>query len=64
MKHDANNLSKALKFAKTCHEKYLNDEFVDDEPSKSSFAKVEEKGNATPLKLERQCLSSLLMYEK
>ena len=37
MKHDHNNLSKALKFAKRCHEKYLNDEFVDEEPSKKRF---------------------------
>ena len=37
MKHDDNNLSKALKFAKRCHEKYLNDEFVDEEPSKKRF---------------------------
>ena len=39
MKHDDNNLSKALKFAKRCHEKYLNDEFVDEEPSKNRFRK-------------------------
>ena len=32
-KHDDNNLSKALKFTKRCHEKYLNDKFVDEEPS-------------------------------
>ena len=32
-KHDDNNLNKALKFAKRCHEKYLNDEFADEEPS-------------------------------
>ena len=31
MKHDNNNLSKALKFAKRCHEKYSNDEFFDEE---------------------------------
>ena len=37
MKLDDNNLSKALKFAKRCHEKYLNDEFVDEEPSKKGF---------------------------
>ena len=37
MKHADNNLSKALKFAKRCHEKYLNDEFVDEEPSKKIF---------------------------
>ena len=37
MKHDDDNLSKALKFAKRCHEKYLNDEFVDEEPSKKRF---------------------------
>ena len=37
VKHDDNNLSKALKFAKRCHEKYLNDEFVDEEPSKKRF---------------------------
>ena len=36
VKHD-NNLSKALKFAKSCHEKYLNDEFVDEEPFKKRF---------------------------
>ena len=34
MKHDDNNLSEALKFAKRYHEKYLNDELVDEEPSK------------------------------
>ena len=37
MKHDDNNLSKTLKFAKRYHEKYLNDEFVDEEPSKKRF---------------------------
>ena len=37
MKHDDNNLSKALKFAKRCHEKYSNHEFVDEEPSKKRF---------------------------
>ena len=37
MKHDDHNLSKALKFAKRCNEKYLNDEFVDKEPSKKRF---------------------------
>ena len=26
VKHDDNNISKVLKFAKICHEKYLNDE--------------------------------------
>ena len=36
-KHGDNNLSKALKFAKRSHEKYLNDEFVDEEPSKERF---------------------------
>ena len=36
-KNDDKNLSKALKFAKKCHEKYLNDEFVDEEPSKKRF---------------------------
>ena len=64
MKHDDNNLSKALKFVKTCHEKYLNDEFVDDEHSQRRFVTVDEKGNAKLLKLEKQCSSSLLMYEK
>ena len=64
MKHDDNNLSKALKFVKTCHEKYLNDESVNDEPSQRCFVRVEEKGNAKLLKLEKQCSSSLLMYEK
>ena len=64
VKHDDNNLSKALKFAKTCHEKYLNDKFADEEPSKRSFVRVEEKGNAKLLKLEKECSSSLLMYEK
>ena len=29
VKHDDNNISKALKFAKRLYEKYLNDEFVD-----------------------------------
>ena len=37
--HDDNNLGKALKFAKTCHEKYLNNDFVDEEPSKKRFRK-------------------------
>ena len=37
VKHDDNDLSKASKFAKRCHEKYLNDEFVDEEPSKERF---------------------------
>ena len=37
MKHDDNNLSKALKFTKRCHEKYLNDKFVYEEPSKKRF---------------------------
>ena len=37
MKHDDNNLSKALKFAKRCHEKYSNDEFVEEEHSKKIF---------------------------
>ena len=37
MKHDDNDFSKALKLAKRCHEKYLNDEFVDEEPSKKRF---------------------------
>ena len=64
MKYDDNNLSKALKFVKTRHEKYLNDEFVDDEPSQRCFVRVEENGNAKLLKLEKQCSSSLLMYEK
>ena len=32
IKHD--NLSKVLKFAKRCHEKFLNNEFVDAKPSK------------------------------
>ena len=34
-------LSKALKFEKRCHEKYLNDEFVDEEPSKKRFRESE-----------------------
>ena len=37
MKLDDNNHRKALNFAKRCHEKYLNDEFVDEEPSKKRF---------------------------
>ena len=37
VKHDDNILSKALKFTKRCHEKYLNDECVDEEPSKKRF---------------------------
>ena len=38
VKHDDNNLSKALKFAKRCDdEKYLNDESVDEKPSKKRF---------------------------
>ena len=39
VKHDDNNLGKALKFAKRCHEKYLNNDFVDEEPSKKRFRK-------------------------
>ena len=39
VKHDDNNLGKALKFAKRCHEKYLNNDFVDEEPSKNRFRK-------------------------
>ena len=45
MKHDDNDLSKALKFAKRCHEKYLNDEFVDEEPSKKRYR---ESGGSAP----------------
>ena len=37
MKHDDNNLSKALKFIKRCHEKYLNDEVDDEESFKKRF---------------------------
>ena len=37
VKHDDNNPSKALNFAKRCHEKYLNDEFIDEEPSQKRF---------------------------
>ena len=37
VKHDHNNLRKALKLAKRCHGKYLNDEFIDEEPSKKRF---------------------------
>ena len=37
VKHHDNNLSNALNFAKRCHEKYLNDEFVDEKPSKKRF---------------------------
>ena len=37
MKHHDNNPSEGLEFAKKCHEKYLNDEFVDEEPSKKRF---------------------------
>ena len=37
VKNDDNNLSKALKFAKRCHEKYLNDEFVGEQPSEKRF---------------------------
>ena len=37
VRHDDNDLSKALKFEKRCHEKCLNDEFVDEEPSKKRF---------------------------
>ena len=64
VKHGDNNFSKALKFVKTCHEKYLNYEFVDEEPSKRSFVRVGEEWNAKLLKLEKQCSSSLLMYER
>ena len=34
---ETDNLNKTLKFLKRCHEKYLNDEFVDEEPSKKIF---------------------------
>ena len=54
VKHDDNNLSKALKFAKRPHEKFLNDEFVDEEPSKNRYRESGEKGNAKLLKLEWQ----------
>ena len=37
VKRDDNNLNKAIKFAKRCYEKYLNDEFVDEEPPKKRF---------------------------
>ena len=37
VKHDYNNLRKAVKLAKRCHEKYLNDEFVDEKPCKKRF---------------------------
>ena len=37
VKYDDNDLSKALMFAKRCHEKYLNDEFFNKEPSKKRF---------------------------
>ena len=47
-----NNYSRPLKFVKRCQEKYLNNEFVDDE------------GNSKLLKLEKQYLSSLLMHEE
>ena len=43
VKHGDNNFSKVLKFVKTCHEKQLNDEFVDEEPSKRSFVRVGEE---------------------
>ena len=43
VKHGDNNFSKALKFVKTCHEKYLKDDFVDEEPSKRSFVRVREE---------------------
>ena len=42
VKHDDNNLSKALKFAKKCHEKYLKDEFVDEKPSQKRFRESRE----------------------
>ena len=42
MKHDDNNLSKALIFVKKrYHEKYLNDEFLDVERSKKGFCESE-----------------------
>ena len=41
VKYDDNNLSKALKFAKRCDEKCLNDEFVDEKPSKKRFRESE-----------------------
>ena len=37
MKLDDDNHRKALNFANRCHEKYLNDEFVDEKPSKKRF---------------------------
>ena len=43
VKNGDNNFDKALKFVKTCHEKYLNDGFVDEEPSKRSFERVGEE---------------------
>ena len=43
MKHSDNTFIKAVKFVKTCHEKYLNDEFVDEERAKRSFVRVGEE---------------------
>ena len=37
-KHDDPNLEKALKFAKRCHEKYLSNDFIEEEEtSKKKF---------------------------
>ena len=66
MKHDENDLSKALKSAKRYHEKCLNDEFVDEEPSKKRFRESGggRKCKAPEVKLDKQCSSGLLMYEE
>ena len=64
VKHDDSNISKALKFAKRCHEKNLNDEFVDEDLLKKYFVRVEEEGNAELLKLEKQSSCGLLNYKE
>ena len=64
VKHADNNLSKALNFAKRCHEKYLNDESVDEEPSKKRFR---ESGGGRKCKASevREAISKgLLIYEE
>ena len=64
VKHDDSNLSKALKFAKRCHEKNLNDEFVDEDLLRKYFVRVEEEGNAKLLKLEKQSSCGSLNYKE
>ena len=55
VKHDDNNLSKALKFSKRCHEKYLNDEFADEENSKKIFRESEGRRKCKAPEVREEC---------